>query len=163
MKTVIISGSSRNDGHTNALTNQLVKNTNWDLINLNDYNIGYFDYDHASQGDDYLNLIRELLDNYDTIVFATPVYWYAMSGIMKVFFDRLTDLITIEKELGRKLRGKNMAVISSSHGENLGEHFWLPFQSTATYLGMNYLGHAHTISTASNDFIIENFIKSVGK
>ncbi|AUS04013.1 hypothetical protein C1A40_00280 [Tamlana carrageenivorans] len=125
--------------------------------------MGYFDYTHTNQSDDYLYLIRDLLEKYDTLVFATPVYWYAMSGIMKVFFDRLTDLLTIEKELGKKLRGKNMAIISSSYGENLGEHFWLPFQSTATYLGMNYLGHAHTISTASNDLILKNFIKTVGK
>ncbi|MCP4458779.1 MAG: NAD(P)H-dependent oxidoreductase [Cytophagales bacterium] len=37
---------------------------------------------------------------------ATPVYWYSMSGIMKVFLDRIYDVLTIEKELGRKLHGK---------------------------------------------------------
>jgi multimeric flavodoxin WrbA len=48
---------------------------------------------------------------------VTPVYWYTMSGIMKVFFDRFSDLLRIEKDLGRKLRGKSMAVISCGADE----------------------------------------------
>lgn len=62
-----------------------------------------------SRNDDYLNLMKQILEKYETLILATPVYWYSMSGIMKVFFDRLTDLLTIEKELGRKLRGKKIA------------------------------------------------------
>ena len=83
-----------------------------------------------------------------------------MSGIMKVFFDRLSDLITIEKELGRKLRGKNMAVFSVSNGNNLGENFWLPFKHTADYLGMNYLGNLHTYSDKDNTLEIRKLSKS---
>ena len=56
--------------------------------------------------------MKTIISKYDTIIFATPVYWYSMSGILKVFIDRITDLLTIEKELGRKLRGKKMAVVS---------------------------------------------------
>ncbi len=48
MKKVIISGSSRNDGDTNTLTTELIKKTNWDLIDLNDYNFGYYDYDQRT-------------------------------------------------------------------------------------------------------------------
>lgn len=62
-----------------------------------------------SRNADYLNLMKQILDKYETLILATPVYWYSMSGIMKVFFDRLTDLLTIEKEFGRKLRGKKTA------------------------------------------------------
>ena len=61
---------------------------------------------------------------------------------MKVFFDRITDLLTIEKELGRTLLRKKMAVICCSNGENLGEHFWLPFSETAKFLGMEYVGNS---------------------
>ena len=32
-----------------------------------------------------------IIEKYDTLIFATPVYWYSMSGIMKVFFDRKND------------------------------------------------------------------------
>ena len=124
MKKVVIVGSSRNDGDAANLTKQLVEKSEWDLINLNDYKFSYFDYEHRNRNDDYLNLMKEIVEKYETLIFITPIYWYSMSGIMKVFFDRFTDLLTIEKELGRKLRGKRMAVMTCSVGENLGENLF---------------------------------------
>lgn len=149
MKKLIILGSSRSDGDMRKVVDELVEISDWDFIDLNDYKIGFYDYEHKNLNDDYLPLMRRIIARYDVFVFATPVYWYAMSGVMKVFFDRLTDLLDEEKDLGRKLRGKSMAAISCSVGDNLGENFWLPFSATAKYLGMDYLGSAHTI--AGND------------
>lgn len=148
MRVAIILGSSSKHGDTRLLADRIVEQRAFDLYDLNDYRLSFYDYDHHNKGDDFLPLIRKLILEYDTLLFATPVYWYAMSGIMKVFFDRITDLLDEEKDLGRKLRGKNMAVISSSNGNHLGEHFWLPFQASAAYLGMHYLGHLHTIRDA---------------
>ena len=163
MKKVVIVGSSRKDGDTANLTKQLIEKSNWDLIDLNDFGFSYFDYKHENRNDDYLTLMRKIVEKYDTLIFATPVYWYSMSGIMKVFFDRLTDLVTIEKELGRKLRGKRMAVITSSTGENLGEHFWLPFSESAKYLGMEYIANTHTIAGEKNELKITDFINLIEK
>lgn len=160
MKTLIILGSSRKDGNTKKVVDEIIGQTGWDLVDLNDYDISYYDYEYKNAGDDYLPLIRKIIENYDVLVFATPVYWYSMSGIMKVFFDRLTDLLKHEKDLGRKLRGRSMAALSSSGGGNLGEHFWLPFSESAGYLGMKYLGHLHTIE--GNDES-ENLTKFVGR
>jgi multimeric flavodoxin WrbA len=163
MKKVVIVGSSRNDGDTAKLTKQLIEKSEWDLLNLTDYEFSYFDYKHKNRNDDYLNLMQQIVEKYETLIFATPVYWYSMSGIMKVFFDRLTDLLTIEKELGRKLRGKKIAVISCSTGENLGENFWLPFSESAKYLGMEYIGNTHTITGEKNELKITEFIKLIEK
>ncbi|WP_432412475.1 flavodoxin family protein [Rasiella sp. SM2506] len=161
MKKVIITGSSRNNGDTKTLTNELLKKTNWDLIDLNDYKFGYYDYENKNKNDDYIKLMRKIIDNYDTLIFATPVYWYSMSGIMKVFFDRITDLLEIEKDLGRRLRGKNMAVVSCSIGNNLGDTFWLPFSETANYLGMKYIGNIHTITGKINELELDEFIMRI--
>lgn len=163
MKKVIITGSSRNDGDTKTLTNELLKKSNWDIIDLNDYNFGYYDYKHNYKNDDYLKLMRRIINKYETLIFVTPVYWYSMSGIMKVFFDRLTDLLEIEKDLGQKLQGKNMAGISCSIGNNLGDVFWLPFSETAKYLGMNYLGSLHTITKEINGLELDKFICKIEK
>ena len=163
MKKVIIVGSSRNDGDTANLTKELLEKSKWDILNLNDYQFSYFDYTHENRDDDYLDLIRKILDTYETLIFITPVYWYSMSGIMKVFFDRFTDLLTIEKELGRKLKGKKMAAVSCSSGENLREHFWLPFIKTAEYLGMEYLGNVHTISGKEHELEITKLIELIEK
>jgi len=163
MKKVIIVGSSRNDGNTANLTKQLIEKSNWDLLNLNDYEFSYFDYKHENRNDDYLNIMTKIVEKYETLIFVTPVYWYSMSGIMKVFFDRFSDLLTIEKELGRKLRGKKMAVLSCSIGENLEEYFWLPFSETAKYLGMEYIGNLHTITGEENELKITEFIEQIEK
>lgn len=161
MKAIIIVGSARKDGDAAELVKSLQSFTQWDVIDLNDYQISYYDYEHKNREDDYLRLMQQLTQNYDTFIFVTPVYWYAMSGIMKVFFDRLTDLLTIEKDLGRKLRGKKMAVISCSGGGNLGENFWLPFTATANYLGIEYLGNLHTFSKEEDLQNIESFIQKI--
>lgn len=159
MAKVLIVGSARKDGDTAELVNQIKQLVDWEVINLNDYQISYYDYEHLNRNDDYLALINQIIDKYQTLIFVTPVYWYAMSGIMKVFFDRITDLLTIEKDLGRKLRGKKMAAMSCSTGDNLGDAFWLPFSSTAHYLGMEYLGNLHTISGEDQQEEIKQFIE----
>ncbi|MFN0140831.1 MAG: flavodoxin family protein [Pyrinomonadaceae bacterium] len=163
MRKLIILGSSRKDGDTKRIVDELISISDWDLIDLNDYDFGYYDYEHKNLDDDYLDLMRTIIANYDVLIFATPVYWYAMSGIMKVFFDRITDLLDEEKELGRKLRGKSMAAISCSIGDNLGESFWLPFSETARYLGMSYLGHTHTIVGNDETENLKQFVSKVEK
>lgn len=142
-KTVIIIGSSRKNGNTSRIAEHLAKEQGWDVVNLSDYKMSYYDYESKNLGDDFLPLIKRIIENYDTLMFATPVYWYNMSGIMKVFFDRLSDLIRIEKDLGRQLRGKNMGVISNCHSDDLEDTYYLPFIKSANYLGINYIGHQH--------------------
>jgi multimeric flavodoxin WrbA len=161
MQTVIISGSARRDGNTGALINNLVELTSWDVVDLNDYDIGYYDYLNKNKADDYLPLMKSIVDRYELLVFATPVYWYAMSGIMKVFFDRFTDLLTVDKALGRRLRKKKMAVVTCSNGGNLGDLFWLPFRETANYLGMEYLADLHTLNNRDNSGLLKDFVDEI--
>ena len=97
-----------------------------------------------NQNDDFLDLFTTIIDNYNTIIFATPVYWYSMSGILKVFFDRISDVLRVHKNTGRRLRGKNMAMISTSNHDDLKTGFSMPFVESADYLGMVYLGDIHT-------------------
>lgn len=142
-KKVIIVGSSRKNGNTSKIADEIAIQFNIDIVNLNDYQFSYYDYESKNIDDDFLPLIRSILENYDTFIFATPVYWYSMSGIMKVFFDRFSDLIRIEKETGRKFRGKNFAVISNSHDNEIEADFYIPFRKSADYLGVNYIGNSH--------------------
>jgi len=127
-KKVIILGSARKNGNTTKIVDEIVKESGIDVIDLSDYNISHYDYESKNREDDFLPLIRRILEEYDTLIFATPIYWYNMSGIMKVFFDRFSDLIRIEKETGRKLRGKKIGVISNSHDNEIEESFYIPFK-----------------------------------
>lgn len=161
MKKVILLGSSNKNGETKKVVDALQSLSGWDVIDLNDYAFSYFDYEHLNRTDDYLPLLKTITSQYDVLIFATPVYWYAMSGIMKVFFDRLTDVLEIEKELGRTLCQKYMAVLSCSNGDNLGDAFWLPFIKTADYLEMQYITNLHTLQGAIDREKLIDFVACV--
>lgn len=163
MNIVVILGSSRSDGETRDVVDRIKSISNWDVIDLKDYRIAPYDYVHKNKEDDYLSLIKRVIDNYDVMVFATPVYWYAMSGTLKTFFDRFTDLLDDEKALGRKLRSKSMAAISSSKGSHLGDHFWLPFSESAQYLGMKYFGNAHFVTDRDEKENMNRFVNQVNE
>lgn len=143
-KGVIIQGSARGDGNTNKISLFIKEQTGYDIIDLKSKKIGEFDYNFENSDDDFLPLMKEIVEQYDTIVFISPVYWYSMSGIMKTFFDRISDCLYVEKETGRKLRGKNMAVVSCGSDKKEIESFSLPFEKSADYLGMKYLGYVHS-------------------
>lgn len=144
MTGVIIQGSSRSNGNTSKIVSFVKEKTGFQVVDLKSKSISAFDYDHKNKGDDFIPLMSDIATNYDVILFATPVYWYTMSGIMKIFFDRITDCLKFEKEIGRKLKGKKMGVISCGSDSELKESFNMPFKESANYLGMYYLGDIHT-------------------
>lgn len=165
MKYIIIQGSSRSHGNSSLIAGILEEHLDADIINLCSLHIHSFSYDHKHMDDDFLSTFKKILD-YDVIIFVTPVYWYAMSGLMKNFFDRITDCLIIEKELGRQLRGKAMATVACGSDDIQTDGFFEPFKLSAAYLGMAYLGSLHTyiddegllMSTKSN---ILNFIQRI--
>jgi len=137
-------GSANSRGNTRKIVDAIIAKTNADFIDLNAYKISYFDYNHHNQTDDFVK-IATLMVQYEQIIFATPVYWYAMSAQLKTFFDRMTDLLTIRKPLGRQLRnGKKMFSIACSSDAVEYDGFNMPFKNTAEYLGMEYGGHLHS-------------------
>lgn len=137
-QTIVILGSSRSNGNTLEAVNTVIQQKNVEIVDLKTLNISYFDYDHANDHDDFLPLAQKMV-KHETIILATPVYWYLMSAIMKTFLDRWSDLITIHKEIGRKLARKNLYVIASYGGEfPLG--FENSFRLTCSYLKMHYGG-----------------------
>lgn len=146
-KGIILLGSSRSKGDTFEMANYVANKTGFPLIDLKQKKIAEFDYNNEYESDDdFMPLIRTIADEYDTIIFASPVYWYSMSGIMKTFFDRLSDIIRYEKDTGRKFRGKSMSVISCS-GPDLVDGYYMPYRESANYLGINYKAEVHSWMT----------------
>ncbi|WP_034060687.1 flavodoxin family protein [Lacinutrix jangbogonensis] len=143
-KGIIIQGSSRSEGDTSKIVTLLKADTGFDVVDLNQKNIGHFDYEFKNRDDDFIELFKDIVTNYNVIVFVTPIYWYTMSGIMKVFFDRISDFLKLEKDYGRQLRGMEMASVSSSNDSRFYDGFEMPFKNSAAYLGMTYRGHLHT-------------------
>lgn len=142
MKTIIVNGTHRADGHTTQVVDILAEKMAADVVTLLDYTIGHYTYDYQHKDDDFLKLM-ERIATYDCILFATPIYWYQMSGRMKVFFDRITDCLKIAKPLGRSLMGTKVAAISCGSWDDCPSGFFDPFRLSAEYLDMQYLGDQH--------------------
>jgi len=133
---LVISGSAHTEGNTTQTFVDIWGNI--PTVHLCQINIVPFSYDSQNEQDDFLPLIHRLLAH-NPIIFATPVYWYSMSGRMKNFWDRITDLMYHHKELGYKLRGKTALIaVSSSGGKPDG--FEMPLDKTFAYLKMHYAG-----------------------
>ena len=139
-KPLVILGSARKNSETKKFLNQVLASVDYTLIDLTDLHLSPYSYRGVYPPEDqFVRIVDELLVHH-TIIFATPVYWYAMSGLMKTFFDRFTDLVTIKKQQGRKLKGKSTLLLAVGTDEQLPEGFEIPFLHTSRYLGMNYLG-----------------------
>ncbi|MGV0996047.1 flavodoxin family protein [Empedobacter falsenii] len=140
-KQIIINGSHNRNGDTTKLIQEIYPEIA--SLKLIDYTIEIYNYDETySDKDQFLEIINQIIE-FEEIIFATPVYWYSMSSLMKIFFDRLTDLISSQETIGRKLMGKKVRVITSSIGNHLDDNFFLPFIETANYLHLEYIDGKH--------------------
>lgn len=137
--TLLLQASARSNGDTYQVALRLATELGADHIDLLDYKIHPFDYSQTyPSDDDFLSLIETEILPREQIIFASPVYWYSMSGPMKTFFDRISDLLKSRKDLGRQLRGKRMAVLSVSNDKVVNASFFDAFRLSAEYLGMDY-------------------------
>lgn len=142
MTTIYINGSSRNIGHTALIAEKIAGSVPGKIIHLEEKNIGFFDYNNGNKDDDFIHLIEELAE-VEQWVWLTPVYWYSMSGQMKTFLDRFSDLLKWNKSLVKSLKKVNWYVISCGSDNEETDGFFNPFILSAEYLEINYLGHIH--------------------
>lgn len=157
MNSAIILGSSRSDGNTAELAYQLADKIEGEVIDLNRYTILPYDYEYENKDDDFLELIDYLL-TFDNLVFASPIYWYAPSAIMKTFLDRLCDLLEIYKPRGRQLKLKSALLLSTGAAEQVDTCFEQIFSKTFEHFDMEYRG---ILYCRCNDDLNENAHKSL--
>ena len=141
-----INGSPHKDGTTVMALNRILESSKnhgaiVKLIHLVDKNInpckGCYSIDpklckYPCNIKDDMQDILNLMLRADGFVFATPVYWFNMSGLMKNFIDRLTNLAT----RGYKLEGKIGVFIASSKEDEGGK----VIASMSMALALNHLG-----------------------
>jgi multimeric flavodoxin WrbA len=144
LSTIALFSSSRRLGNTGELIDRIALELNIEVVDLASQRMSSFDYDHRNRSDDFEPLMRRVLAH-DQIIFATPIYWYAVSSAMKVFLDRISDLLELPDLLseGRRLRGKNAYVVCTSVSDEPSAEFMGAFLETFSYLGMHFGGVAH--------------------
>lgn len=102
---IIISSTPRKGGNSEVLANEFARGVKdaghyVEVINLRDYNLKYCIGCYACHKNgkcihnDGMNELAKKLLKANVIVFATPVYFYSMSGQLKVFIDRLVPHYT---------------------------------------------------------------------
>ncbi|MFB5660328.1 flavodoxin family protein [Alteribacillus sp. HJP-4] len=105
-------GSSRRHGNSEYLAEKTLEEVEHRSIFLCEHDIKpIIDQRHIPGGfsevnDDYEELFTSFLKQ-DTIVFVTPLYWFGMSGQMKIFFDRWSQYMRdvrfdFKKEMSKK-------------------------------------------------------------
>lgn len=151
---LVIFGSSRKDGHTRKAVHLLAGDRTLPCIDLSSLNMAYFDYDFENKSDDFIPLMEKVVEH-NPLILATPVYWYTMSAVMKTFIDRWSDLLMSRKDLGRKLKGKDLYVITS-FGTSMPKGFEDPFVQTAEYMGMHFRGCFYFYSGQDPKLLEEN-------
>ncbi|OGC78253.1 MAG: hypothetical protein A2Z27_02005 [candidate division Zixibacteria bacterium RBG_16_50_21] len=90
---------------------------------------------------DDMPLLKEKMLKADIIVLATPVFWYQLSGKMKLFVDRWSDFINSDWSTG--LKGKGLALLSTHSGFNVinsSDFLQMSMFATAQFLGMVWMG-----------------------
>jgi len=155
MKILTVHGSPDREGNSAKLLNACiagmkeVAGTKIESINIYDYHVepiwkDYFGDVMKKTTDrikDDMPTLRNKMDVADIIVLASPIYWYQLSGKTKLFLDRWTDFMNPDWSTG--LKGKGLAVLSTHSGLNVmnsSDFLHLAMSTTATFLGMNWMG-----------------------
>lgn len=141
---IALFGSARRHGNTGAFMDCIAAELGIEVVDLGALRIAPYDYAHGHRGDDFEPLMRRVLA-FEHLIFASPVYWYAVSSPMKVFLDRITDYLDLPDLLpeGRRLRGKTGHVVCTSIYDEAPKPFVDSFHATFEYLGMRLGGVAH--------------------
>lgn len=147
MKIATFIGSTRPNGNTELLTDVVMEGIKHQKVYLKELSIRPIeDLRHSEGGfqvveDDYDQIIKVFLEN-DIIIFATPIYWYSMSGIMKNMVDRFSHAIRDERYPQFKERLKAVETIVIAVGGDKPRIKGMPliqqFQYTFDFLKMHF-------------------------
>lgn len=109
VKRVFLNASKNRDGTTAEFAKIVFKGLDHSVVNLVDFHIDQIGQE--TKADQYKTVI-ELLRDADVIVIGTPVYWSDMTGYLKTFIDRLSDIIDEDlKSSNAPLNGADVFLI----------------------------------------------------
>jgi len=146
----VIYGGTRDEGNTEMLAKQAVAGLGAESIYLRDYRIRPIeDRRHAPGGfkdvDDDYNVVIDRVLAHDVLLFATPIYWYGMTGLMKNFVDRWSQTLrdADRPQFREWMKAKTAYVIAVGGDEPRlkGLPLVKQFQHIFEFFGMKYGGY----------------------
>ncbi len=141
---IALFASARRHGNTGALTDRIAGALGIEVVDLGALEIAPYDYAHSHRDDDFEPLMRRVLE-FDEVIFASPVYCYAVAPPMKAFFDRITDFLDLPelRNEARRLRDKTAYVVCTSIYDEAPPSFIGAFRDNFECFGMRFGGVAH--------------------
>ena len=100
MSILFINGSPNKNGNTAKLAVELLKDHEYETLNLTDYTIGAFGQNFPG---DELNAVIAAMKKADTIVIGSPVYWHNICGSVRNVLDRFYGKVENGSLSGRRL------------------------------------------------------------
>lgn len=100
MSILFINGSPNKNGNTAALAAALLNGKNYTTLNLTDYVIGAYGQNLPNDG---LDTVIHAIEQADTIVIGSPVYWHNICGSVRNVLDRFYGKVENGSLSGRKL------------------------------------------------------------
>lgn len=152
MEVVVLFGSPRRKGNTIELVNAVTekfreKGHHVRMLYLNDMHIRPCQGCHACieagvcRINDDMKDIRKYMLEADLILYASPVYWFTVSGQLKVAMDR--SLAFLDKNYNSRVKGKKAVTLMTSGSPDAA--VCAPaldtFSQTFQLLGLEYAGH----------------------
>lgn len=123
MRIAVLQGSARDGGNTEELTKLVLDGIPYTNFLLREMEIKPIHDQRHEQGgfdpvdDDYDHLILEVL-SHDVLIFATPVYWYGASGLLKNFVDRWSQSLRDVRFDFKELMSHKKAYVVVVGGDN---------------------------------------------
>lgn len=99
-KILFMNASPNKEGITNGIAEKLLKNKEYDKMQMSDYEVSQYG---AVRKNDQIKEMLKVINDYDTLVIGSPVYFYTVSGILKTFIDRLYLLPEANVLKGKKV------------------------------------------------------------
>ena len=87
---LFINGSPSKDGNTAGLAKVLLKETEFETLNLTDYRINIYGQDLP--GDQFEEVLQKI-EAADIVVIGSPVYWHNICGSVRTLLDRFSGLV----------------------------------------------------------------------
>jgi len=150
VKVLVVYGSTRDDGNTETLTERVVEGLDCTRVYLRNTRVEAIqDRRHDPEGfrpvdDDHYALTQQLLAH-DVVVFATPLYWYGMSGPMKDYFDRWSQALRDARfDFRNGIKGKKAYVVVTGGGQEArltGLPLIQQFQLIFAFAGMEFVAY----------------------
>lgn len=100
MSMLFINGSPNKNGNTAALAAALLNGKNYTTLNLTDYVIAAYGQNLPNDG---LDTVIHAIEQADTIVIGSPVYWHNICGSVRNVLDRFYGKVENGSLSGRKL------------------------------------------------------------